>query len=67
MSMRVDRTRWRMSELGRMRRACSAACRWAVIVCEIMGWLIASPANAHHSAAMFDQQKALTLQGTVKT
>jgi len=49
-----------------MRRAGSAACRWAVIVCEIMGWLIASPANAHHSAAMFDQQKALTLQGTVK-
>jgi hypothetical protein len=28
--------------------------------------LSASPARAHHSFAMFDQSKAVTLQGTVK-
>jgi hypothetical protein len=37
--------------------------RWVVGLTAI---LIAAPCAAHHSMAMFDQSKSLTLQGTVK-
>jgi len=40
--------------------------RAAVAAMGIGAMLIASPALAHHSRAMFDQTKQVTLVGTVK-
>jgi hypothetical protein len=37
-----------------------------VILCGVAAALAATPALAHHSSAMFDGQKSVTLVGTVK-
>jgi hypothetical protein len=38
------------------------------VVAGVLGWaaLLAAPAFAHHSAVMFDDQKEITVSGTVK-
>ena len=44
----------------------SRARKHALIAIAVAAMLIASPALAHHSFAMFDQSKKVTLEGTVK-
>ena len=46
-----------------MKRTVTAACRVSLALCALLGSELAS---AHHSAAMFDGGKEITLTGTVK-
>jgi hypothetical protein len=48
-----------------MKRAFLHQCSMAVLLAAVVG--VASPASAHHSFAMYEPTKTLTLKGTVKT